>query len=187
MLALTGQLEDAIEACARGVAAAPDPTGSALAGSHLGYAHLARRDTARAVPLLTEAVAQLDRLRMARSLGRVTGWLGEAQLWAGEVERARRFGARALELTTAARHPYGVGEAQRLLARVTQSSGNLDEAAEKLRDAVLTFESIEARFEVARTRLLLGDVLANRGDRDAAETETRAAHVLFDQLGVPAR
>jgi hypothetical protein len=132
-------------------------------------------------------VAQLERLRLARSIGRVTGWLGEAHMWAGETERARRLGARALELTTATRHSYAVGEAQRLLARVTQVSGNLDEAAERLRDAILTFESIEARFEVARTRLLLGKVLANTGDRDAAETEIQSAHALFDLLGMPVR
>jgi tetratricopeptide (TPR) repeat protein len=186
VLALTGQSDDAIEACTRAVAVAPDPAGAALASSHLGFAYLARRDTARAVPLLTEAVAQLERLRLSRSLGRVTGWLGEAHMWAGQPERARRLGTRALELTTAARHSYGIGEAQRLLARVSRASGNLDEAAERLRDAVFTFESIEARFEVARTRLLLGEVLASRGDQDAARTEIRAAHTLFDQLGVPA-
>jgi DNA-binding SARP family transcriptional activator len=185
--ALMGHWEAASEACTRAVAVAPDPTGSALAASHLGYACLAQGDTAQAIPLLTEAVAQLERLRLSRSLGRVVGWLAEAYFRMGDTERASELGVRALALTTAARHSYGIGEAQRLLARVAQASGDLDATEERLRDAVRTFESIEARFEVARTRRLLGEMLASRGARDAAEAELRAARTLLDQLGVPPR
>lgn len=184
--ALMGDGEAAIEACTRAVAVAPDPAGSALAGSHLGFACLAQGDTARAIPLLSEAVRQLERLRLSRSLGRVIGWLAEAYFRAGDAGRAVELGTRALELTTAAKHFYGIGEAQRLLARVAQAGGDVDGCEERLRESVLTFESIEARFEVARTRHLLGEVLATRGDRDAAAAELRAGRTLLDQLGVPA-
>jgi DNA-binding SARP family transcriptional activator len=185
--ALMGDREAAIEACTRAVAVAPDPTGSALAGSHLGFAYLAQGDTVRAVPLLTEAVAQVERLRLSRSLGRVVGWLAEAYFQMGDAARAGALGTRALGLTTAAKHSYGIGEAQRLLARVARASGDLDATVEWLRKAVWTFESIEARFEVGRTRVFLGEVLASRGARDAAEAEVRAARTLFDEIGVPPR
>jgi tetratricopeptide (TPR) repeat protein len=182
--ALMGDGEAAVEACTRAVAVAPDPTGSALAGSHLGLACLARGDTARAVPLLTEAVAQLERLRLSRSLGRVIGWLGEAHLGAGDPERARELAGRALDLTTAARHTYGMGEVERLLGRVAWATGDGDGAVGRLRAAIRTFEAVEARFEVARTRLALGEVLASRGDRRTAEAESRAGRLLLGELGV---
>jgi hypothetical protein len=60
------------------------------------------------------------------------------------------------------------------------------EAAEaSLGDALATFTSVEARFEVARTRLDLADLAAAGGDPARAAAHLDAARALFTALGAP--
>src|SRR2546425_5122924 len=59
------------------------------------------------------------------------------------------------------------------------------DAAERLDEALQTFGSMRARFEMARTRLELARVRHAQGNAEAAATDLGAAHQLFRALGVP--
>ena len=86
--AVGGDGEAAIAACRRSLDASPEPTSTALALSHFGYAYLELGDATRAIAVLEQAVEQLGRLLMPKSVGRVRAWLAEAYLRAGDLERA---------------------------------------------------------------------------------------------------
>lgn len=80
---------------------------------------------------------------------------------------------------------FGVGYAQRVLARIARSADALDEAESKLTEALETFQSIGAEFEVARVRLELADLAGHRRDRERARTHLDPARLTFERLRVP--
>jgi hypothetical protein len=79
----------------------------------------------------------------------------------------------------------GVGLAQRVLGRIAQTSGSLAEAESLFREALQTFVSIQARFEVSRTHLDLAALAHAAGNREAMTTHLTEAHALFRALQVP--
>jgi hypothetical protein len=92
-------------------------------------------------------------------------------------------------LVAAAREEAEVGEllalplfADRLEGRAAAASGDVARAAELLRRSADGFAALEARWEEAWSRLLLGETLL-RTDSSGAEQELRAALPVFEQLG----
>ncbi len=75
--------------------------------------------------------------------------------------------------------------AERSLGRIARASGALSEAETHLNEALQIFASIQARFEVGRTRLALAELTHAQGDREAMATHLREAHHLFSVLRVP--
>ena len=88
-------------------------------------------------------------------------------------------------MTGDARYRFGLGWAQRTLGRIAYARGLHTDAAERLDEALQTFGSMRARFEMARTRLELARVRHAQGNAEAAATDLGAAHQLFRALGVP--
>jgi DNA-binding SARP family transcriptional activator len=180
-----GDSEAAIEACRRSLDDAPGATSTALGLTHLGRAYLEHGESDRALAVLEQAVEQLGRLRMPKSLGRVTAWLGEAYLQAGDLERARELATRGLETTRESGHRYATAEARRILGRVAQARGELAEAETHLLAALDGFTAIEARVEIGRTHLALAQLVHDQARPGAVVDHLAAAHRLFGALRLP--
>ncbi len=187
-----GEGEAAIAACRRSVDLAADPVAQANAVGWLGVAHLEHGDAEPAVGHIEDAIARLHRLSGAgggyrnRQLDGMFGaLLGEAHLMAGDVERARASAEEALAITRAGGWGVAVGYAERAVGRVALATGRLEDAEAALERALLTFAAIEARAQVARTRMVLAELRAARGDRRAAAVELHAAFEFAEQMRAP--
>jgi DNA-binding CsgD family transcriptional regulator len=107
----------------------------------------------------------------------------EIMLAAGDLESARRA---CTELETIA----GGFESAMLAAIVAQARGSLHlaageprEALVPLRAAVETWHRLEAPYEIARTRALVGDACRMLGDTESAALEHDAARAILERLG----
>jgi class 3 adenylate cyclase/DNA-binding SARP family transcriptional activator/pimeloyl-ACP methyl ester carboxylesterase/tetratricopeptide (TPR) repeat protein len=106
-----------------------------------------------------------------------------------EIAAMRERWDEAAGLVAAAREEADVGEqlslplhADRLEGRAAAARGDIAEAAGLLRRSAEGFAALEARWEEAWSRLLLGEVLAHT-DSKAAEVELGAALPVFERLG----
>jgi DNA-binding CsgD family transcriptional regulator len=107
----------------------------------------------------------------------------EIMLAAGDLEEARRASgeleaiseAHASELLSAL--AAGAGGALLL------AEGDARSALGSLRRALSTWQELEAPYEAARTRVLLGTACRRLGDDDAAALELEAARTVFAELG----
>lgn len=180
-----GDWEAGIEACRRSLALAPDALSTAIAAGWLGYAHLAQGDPGQAVPQLERSVELVAQFRFPHLQGLFTAFLAEAHRLAGRAERARELATQALELARASSSPYGGACAERTLGRAAQDERDLGDAARHLEAAVRLFESVEAAYDVARTRLDLAALARARGDEAAVRRHLEAAHRLFADLRIP--
>ena len=107
----------------------------------------------------------------------------EIMLAVGDLEEARRA-SRELEaisethasdlLTALAAHAGGA---------VVLAEGDAWSALGSLRRALSTWQELEAPYEAARTRVLLGTACRRLGDDDAAALELEAARTVFEDLG----
>ena len=66
---------------------------------------------------------------------------------------------------------------------VTLLEGDARAALDTLRRAWLTWQELEAPYEAARVRILVGLACRNLGDQNSAEMEFDAARWVFQQLG----
>jgi DNA-binding CsgD family transcriptional regulator len=65
------------------------------------------------------------------------------------------------------------------------AAGDPESAVEALREAVLVWQEMNAPYEVARARLLMGIACRGLGDDDGAALELGAARRAFEDLGAP--
>ncbi len=107
----------------------------------------------------------------------------EIMLSAGEVDEARAAAAEleetahrqhSEELTAMALHAQGA---------IALADGDAEAALEALRRAWREWQELEAPYEVARTRVLVGRARALSGDTEAAALELEAARDTFVRLG----
>jgi ATP/maltotriose-dependent transcriptional regulator MalT len=101
----------------------------------------------------------------------------------GEVESARRACRELEELA-------GMYESAMLAALVAHAeglvhlaAGDAQAALVALRRAGETWLALEAPYEIARTRVLVGDACRQLGDEETADLEHDAARVIFERLG----
>jgi hypothetical protein len=66
-----------------------------------------------------------------------------------------------------------------------QAGGALSEAERHLKDALGTFESVQARYDVGRTHLDLAALAHAQGDRKAAAAHRDEARRVFEALKIP--
>ena len=137
-----------------------------------------RTDAALASIRLVEAAttATLERARLLPAFVEIT-------LAAGEVESARRA---CLELEVIATG-YESAMLGALVAHargaVHLAEGESREALVSLRKAGGTWHALDAPYEIARTRVLIGDACRLLGDEEAAVLEHDAARDIFARLG----
>jgi len=183
--AFMGEGAAGIEACRRSLERSPDPFNTATALGFLGYAYLQNGQPFEAIGHLEQAIGLFTRFHYRHIQGLFTAYLGEALLLTGDRARARRLAAEGLELTAGARFPYGTAFVHRLLGRIAQAEGGLEEALRLFTDARQLFASIEAQHEVGSTELALAEVAHAQGEHDTSRAHIANAHALFRQLGVP--
>jgi tetratricopeptide (TPR) repeat protein len=185
---IMGEGRAAIAAARRGLTLATDPVGRATATVWLGAAHLENGDLVEATRFLEDAGGQFEQLRgsggyRSRQIdGLLAALLSEAYLTKGEVERAHELAGRAHAAAVAGGFSVAVGYAERATALVAMARGERNEGEARLRRAIQTFAAVDARCQVARSRLALAEMLANRDARDEVCAELRAARDAFREM-----
>jgi len=107
----------------------------------------------------------------------------EVMLAAGEVDDAERAGAELQEI--AAGYEDGALPAAAAYARgaVSLARSDPESALNVLRQAERTWHELEAPYESARVRALVGQACRELGDEDTAAFELEAARGIFEELG----
>jgi class 3 adenylate cyclase/tetratricopeptide (TPR) repeat protein len=173
-----------IEECAAGLRNARDPLNTAAALGFLGYAYLEKGDLPRATEALEDSVERLRQAGMKQLCGWFSAFLAEARVLSGRPEaEARELALQALAVTEEVHFRYGTGLAQRALGRIARTAGQFAEAEGWLQDAVDTFRSLQAPFEVGRSQLDLALAARQAGDSAKAAGQLGEALNLFAELG----
>lgn len=125
---------------------------------------------------LTDDLPALARARLLPALveiGTAAGAVDEAAAAADELaETARRYDTPALHAAAAAS-----------AGTVALARGDAEGAVRPLRQALRLWRETNARYEAARTRVLLARAYRSAGDEDGAMHELAQAGSVFDQLG----
>lgn len=125
----------------------------------------------------------LEELRLPLERVRFLPVLAEIAIANGDVASARAASAELRE--TAER--YGTdalgAEAASTEGRTRLAGGDAEGAATELRAAVRAWGSVDAPYDEARARMLLGRAYRAFGDEDAARLELETAHATFERLG----
>jgi ATP/maltotriose-dependent transcriptional regulator MalT len=107
----------------------------------------------------------------------------EIMLAVGDHEEARRACRELADISA----EYGTDMLRALAAQVRGAAelaaGDASAALSSLREARLVWQELEAPYESARTRVLVGLACRALGDDDAFALELDAARGVFDQLG----
>ena len=183
--AMRGDWDAAVEACERGRKLAPDPVSRVYASAFLGFAHVERGEPTEAIVLLEQVVRDLQRFGLPQWGGLCSSSLAEAYRLNGEIAVARDLAQRGIEITRRAQYWFGVGYGQRVLSRIAEASSALDEAEGHLTDALRTYESIAAEFELGRTHLELAGLAGRQGERARVQAHLAPARRTFERLDVP--
>ena len=151
---------------------------AAVAVGKRGQFRAAERRLSRAIDAARFGGEEIEIARCTLFLGDVARLQGALEDSAGHCRQAlSRF--RALDDTR------GQGEALTGLAGVYLGMGQLDQAERYAHAAIERFDTVGARFGVASTRNLLGDVFRAAGRLSAASAEYQAAEDGLLALGSP--
>ena len=107
----------------------------------------------------------------------------EIMLASGDVDAARRASAELAALSETHSNDLLRGLAAHAAGAVLLADGDARDASASLRRALGTWQEIEAPYEAARTRVLLGIACRRLGDEEAAALEFEAARAVFEGLG----
>jgi DNA-binding CsgD family transcriptional regulator len=167
-----------------------------FAGADASYEHATGfgRDPQPGLALLRVAQGRLDVAdpMIRRVLGecedpmsraRVLPAYVEIVLAAGDVDAGRAAAEELRVIATELGTPFLRAHAARASGAVRLADSDAAAALVDLRRAFNEFQSLDIRYEAARTRLLIADACERLGDHDAASMETRAAFSTFDTLG----
>jgi tetratricopeptide (TPR) repeat protein len=180
-----GDWEPAIRSCEEALALSPDPLNTAMALGWLGLAWLEQGELGQAIPRLEEALRLHVQFGFRQAQAWFSAFLAEAHQRARKLETALELASQGLELARATGMPQGIGWAERALGHIAQARGALGDAQEHHLEALHAFESIEAAFEIARTRFDLAALAHARGQADTRADQLAEAHRQFRALDLP--
>ena len=109
--------------------------------------------------------------------------LGEACLWAGEIERAEQIGNQMREHSRRVDHKLGHAWADTSDALIMWKRGNPEGSVALMRKAAAALEEIPMMWDAARLRRQLAGRLAEVGEVEEALVELRRVHDVFARLG----
>jgi len=109
--------------------------------------------------------------------------LGEAYLWAGEIDRAADIGRQMREHSLKVDHRLGHAWADGCEALVMWKRGSSKESVALMRKAATALEEIPMIWDAARLRRQLAGRLKDLGELDEALVELRQIHEVFSRLG----
>jgi DNA-binding CsgD family transcriptional regulator len=123
------------------------------------------------------------------SRARLLGPYVEIVLAAGDSAAARTAADELRGVAVELGSPFLGAHAARAAGTVLVTEGDAEAALVELRRAFHQFNTLGARHDAARTRLLISEACTALGDHDAAAMEARAGHSVLDALcvGVTAR
>ena len=119
--------------------------------------------------------------RVART--KLLGAFVDAMLAAGDVLAARRGADELSEAAADLGVPYVVGQARYAEGAVLLAEGNAEGACAALRHSLEAWRQVDAPYEGARARALLGVACRDLGDEDSGLLERDAAERAFTELG----
>ncbi len=184
-----GDLEGAIAACEESLQFGDRLTGATIpsGGGGPGWALAITLVTAGETERGLAAMHALggDEIEFAVPVERCFDWEGFAigELAAGNVSAAEGYAARAEELAGRLDLHLPAGLAARTRATILLAQGKLTEAVEIARVAVEECSASGAHLQAAFARSLLGNALAEAGDRGGAIEEIREAERVLDACG----
>jgi tetratricopeptide (TPR) repeat protein len=184
--ATRGDGQAAIDWGHRSIELSPDPLNNAFSLGWTGYAYLEDGDAARATVLLSQSIELLEAMSYSRLFGWFRGWLAEARLLSGDLERAREEALLGLQISQGTGFTWAVGLAQRALGYIAHAAGGHEEARRQLEAALGTFERTQSRFDAARTHLTLALLEDERARPTGAAEHRRLAAGLAAELGLGA-
>lgn len=124
----------------------------------------------------------VDETRDRRTRSRVLPAYIEIMLAAGDNQAARAAADDLSEIAVDLDAPFLRAVSAQATGAVLLSDGDARAGLDALRQAWTLWEDIEAPYEIARTRVLLGLAYRELGDEDSAELELAAARRVFQQL-----
>jgi DNA-binding CsgD family transcriptional regulator len=107
----------------------------------------------------------------------------EIMLAAGDVDEARSACAELGETAAKIESAMLSARAAHVRGAVALAEGDAQAALASLRHAAQVWQELEAPYEGARVRVLIGQACRALGDEDTAELEFDAAHDAFERLG----
>lgn len=125
---------------------------------------------------LDEALDPLTRPRLLDACVQI-------MLAAGDEAAAAAAARDLLEIAERFRAPLLAAMAARASGAVRLASGDTRVALAALRAALRGWQDVDAPYDAARTRILIGLACRELGDHDAAEMEFEAARQVFERLG----
>lgn len=177
---LRGEFEKAEEAYRQAAARGHDPHPGLcrlrLAQSQVAAAVAAIRRLVTEGPDITEPGGRSPRCRLLATYV-------DIMLAAGEIEAARS-GAEELErLAAELEVPLLHGMSGYAAGAVLLADGRPEAAVDRLRQACSTWQMLQAPYEMARTRVLMGVACRQLGDHDTGQMHLDAARTVFRDLG----
>lgn len=149
----------------------------------VALAHLLRGEAAPAAALLRRRLAEAGRDRIGG--GVLLDLLGEAELLLGDPDHVARIGRDLAELASTVGCEVLRARGERLLGRALAASADGPGARRHLDAALVAFARLDMRYEVARTRAQLAELLRGT-EPEVAVAEGRAALAVFEELGAGA-
>jgi len=107
----------------------------------------------------------------------------EIRLASGDLPAAGEAADRLAETASAARSPVLRAAVRHARGAILVAGGEAEAAVTELREATVAWREVDAAYDLARTRVLLGRAYTELGQADAATMEFEAAHRAFVQLG----
>ena len=184
--AYTEQWELALEATQRGIAASKDPFTLVGASWMAGWAQAGSGQTAQAIALLTHVIEQLAAHGMRAWSGHAGAILADAQLRAGDAEKAAQTAREALDVATTTDDHACAGWALRFLGQALTVLGQLPAARAALDRSVAGFELLEARVDLAKTLIERAALSRVEARWEEAQADLKRARELFHACDVQA-
>jgi DNA-binding CsgD family transcriptional regulator len=146
----------------------------------LALLRLAQGDGSRAASAIRRALAEsAEPLRRARLLPAYA----EILLACGRTAEAREAAVELEAIAGGLQSPLLAAVVGQVRGMVELAEGDSHAALASLRRACEGWQELEAPYEAARTRVLIGLACRELGDEDSAELELEAANAVFDELG----
>ena len=181
-----GRFGEALQTAERGRA-----TGERVNGPYVlaicqviaSYSEVLQTHSATALVALERAVTWLESREIGLYLGFGYSHLAHALLIAGRSDDARRFAERAIACA-ATSDPLGVASGERTLALLAANEGHREAAFAHVERAFASARARKSDRDVALTHSCASRVEAAFGNADAQGERLRAAHAMFDRLGM---
>jgi DNA-binding CsgD family transcriptional regulator len=124
----------------------------------------------------------LEQAHVPGTRGRLLPSYIEVMLAAGDLEAARAASEELMQLSAGMDSRVLRAAADQAMGAVALASGDARSALAPLRAASVVWEDVEAPYEGARTRVLIGLACRELGDDDSAELELDAAGWTLERL-----